>query len=106
VRRLLIEREHRLDSLQLSAALFAGGQVLGNCRSLFGDSLTVSNQLFFLQVFHDSVPIARACVLVPTMGCSARLSFCTARKTVFFVAFELDFKTPRFLLSRSLPNDA
>jgi len=42
VRRLLIEREHRLDSLQLSAALFAGGQVLGNCRSLFGDSLTVS----------------------------------------------------------------
>src|SRR2546430_6166028 len=68
--------------------------MLRNQRSLVGHSLAIRNQLFFRHVFHDSVPIARACALVSTTGCSARRNFCTARKTVFFVAFELDFKTP------------
>src|SRR6266513_1793746 len=86
-------RQHGFDSFQLRAAFFTGRQMLRNQRSLLGHSLAIRNQLFFRHVFHDSVPIARACALVSTKGCKARRSFCTARKTVFFVAFELDFRT-------------
>src|SRR6266851_3450410 len=85
--------QHRLDSFELPAALFTSREMFRNHRSLLGNPLAKRNQLFFRHVFHDSVPIARACAFVSTKGCSARRNFCTARKTVFFVAFELDFKT-------------
>src|SRR5258708_2935977 len=92
-RQRIQRRQHRLDSFELPAALFTSREMLRNHRSLLANPLAKSNQLCFRHVFHDSVPIARACARVSTKGCSVRRNFCTARKTVFFVAFELDFRT-------------
>src|SRR5205814_8783681 len=72
---------------------FENRQAPRHSSPLGGHSFAVGNQLFFRHVFHDSVPIALACVPLPTKGCKARRNFCTARKTVFFAAPELDFRT-------------
>src|SRR5215472_6251436 len=89
-----IERsEYRFDAFELRPAFFASRQVLRNHSALGGHAFLVSNQLFLGHVFHDSVPIALACVPLPTKGCKASRNFCTARKTVFFAAPELDFRT-------------
>src|SRR6266481_3690300 len=85
--------EDRFDALELLATLVAGGEMFRDRGALLNDALAICNQFLFGHVFHDSVPIARACVLVPTKGCSASRSFCTARKTVFFAALEFNFKT-------------
>ena len=63
--------EHRFDSFHLHAAPFAGRQMLCYYGALLGNTLAICNQLFFLHVFHDSVPIARACAFVSTNGCNA-----------------------------------
>src|SRR5256884_8480745 len=86
-------REYSFDSFQFRAALFANRQVPRHSSPLGGHSFAVGSHLFFCHVFHDSVPIALACVPLPTKGCKARRNFCTARKTVFFAAPELDFRT-------------
>src|SRR5215467_12246769 len=86
-------REHSFDSFQLRPALFASRQVLSNQGPLSGHAFFVCNQLFLGHVFHDSVPMALTCVPLPTKGCKASRNFCTARKTVFFAAPELDFRT-------------
>src|SRR5580693_3443792 len=86
-------REHGINSFHLRPAFVAVREVAGDLRALRGFSLAVGNQLFFSHVFHDSVPIARACRPRSTKGCSACRSFCTARKTVFFAAPEFDFRT-------------
>src|SRR5690242_921045 len=89
-----IERgEHSFDAFQFRAALLASGQMLGDNSALGGHALSVSNQFFLGHMFHVSVPIALACVPLPTKGCKASRNFCTARKTVFFAAPELDFRT-------------
>src|SRR5690242_274001 len=89
-----VERcEHRFDAFQLRAAFLASRQMLRNDGALGGHAFLVSNQFFLGHVFHDSVPIALACVPLPTKGCKASRNFCTARKTVFFAAPELDFRT-------------
>src|ERR1051325_8956565 len=85
--------KHSFDAFKLRPAFFASRQVLRDDSVLGSHSFAVSNQFFFRHVFHDSVPIALACVPLPTKGCKARRNFCTARKTVFFAAPELDFKT-------------
>src|SRR5467141_391628 len=85
--------EDRFDALQFLATFVAGGEMRGDRGALLDDALAICNQFLFRHVFHDSVPIARACVLVPTQGCSASRNFCTARKTVFFAAPEFNFKT-------------
>src|SRR5437899_1444279 len=69
-RQRIQRREHRFDSFQLAAAPFAGRQMLCYYGTLLRNSLAISDQLFFLHMFHDSVPIARACAFVSTNGCS------------------------------------
>src|SRR5690242_10702921 len=84
--------EHGFNARQLLAAFGAFLQVRRDSLALVCLSVAVRDQFFFRPVFHPSVPIARASFPSRT-GFKARLSFCTARKTVFFVAFELDFST-------------
>src|SRR5262249_54455287 len=89
-----VERcEHSFDALELCPAFFASRQVLRNDSALGGHAFLVSNQFFLGHVFHDSVPIALACVPPPKKGCRARRNFCTAQKRVFFAAPELDSRT-------------
>src|SRR5215469_3029204 len=84
-------RIHLLDLFHLRPALRTLPQMRCNRFAFLGLAIPVGNQFFFRSVFHPSVPIARA--FPSRKGSSARRNFCTARKTVFLVAFEFDFST-------------
>src|SRR5260370_27288172 len=84
--------DHRLDAGQFRAAFGAFLQVRGDSHALFRLTVPIPDQLFFRSVFHPSVPIARAS-FPSRNGVKARRNFCTARNTVFFVAFEFDLST-------------
>src|SRR3984957_1083016 len=94
--------EHSLNAFELGAAGSAARQMLGNGFALRSFPLSISDQLFFCQVFHSYVPLgsgaapaAFACSAprAPTYGSKARRNFCTDRKTVFLAALVVDFST-------------
>src|SRR5271166_6536485 len=94
--------EDRFDAIELCAASGAARQMLGNGFALRRLPLSISNQFFFCQVFHSSVPLgsgaapaafARSVPRAPTYGSNARRNFWTDRKTVFLAALVVDFST-------------
>ena len=85
--------EKRVDALEFSAAFGAVAEVIGDRLALSGFAIVISNQLFLFRMFHGSVPIAFARPRCSTKGSNALRSFCTERKTVFFAALVLDFRT-------------
>src|SRR5260221_1047539 len=82
--------EHGFDTRQLLAAFGAFLQVRSYKLALLYLAVAVADQLFFRPVFHPSIPIARAS-FPSRNGVNARRNFCTARKTVFFFAIEIEF---------------
>src|SRR5262249_36713509 len=86
--------EDRFDFFERGTALGAGFKMRGEFFAAGAVAIVKCDELFFHWVFHFySIPIARAVCRPSANGSSATRSFWTARKTVFFAAVVLDFKT-------------